>query len=265
VYSSFQLLKKYIGYHATATNGNGHGMHSPFVFDFILHVLNNKKGYVPPPAIEALRKKLLQDNTLLHIEDLGAGSRVQPASQKTVRQIARTAVKGEKYGQLLYRLVRHYNPKTIIELGTSLGLSTAYMAAANKSATVYTIEGSPAIQQRATKNFGELQLPYIKSLTGSFDAVLPQVLKAVDSVDFAYVDGNHRLQPTLHYFEQLLQKRTPESIFIFDDIHWSREMEEAWRVIQQHPDVTCSIDLFFFGFVFFGPQFKAKQHFCIRF
>jgi predicted O-methyltransferase YrrM len=265
VYSSFQLLKKYIRYYATASNGHGHGMHSPFVFDFILHVLNNKKGYVPPAAIEALRKKLLQDNTVLFIEDLGAGSRVQAASQKKVQQIARTAVKGEKYGKLLYRVVRHYNPKTIIELGTSLGLSTAYMAAANNSATVYTIEGSPVIQQRAAENFGELQLRYIKSLTGSFDAVLPQVLNAVNRVDLAYVDGNHRLQPTLHYFEQLLQKRTPESIFIFDDIHWSREMEQAWRVIHKHPDVTCSIDLFFLGFVFFRPQFKAKQHFCVRF
>jgi predicted O-methyltransferase YrrM len=139
------------------------------------------------------------------------------------------------------------------------------MAAANKEATVYTIEGSPAIQQRAATNFVELQLPYVKSLTGSFDAVLPQVLNAVDHVDLAYVDGNHRLQPTLHYFGQLLRKRTPESILIFDDIHWSKEMEEAWRVIQQHPGVTCSIDLFFLGFVFFRPQFKAKQHFCIRF
>ena len=265
VYSSFQLLKKYMRYYATASNGNGHGMHSPFVFDFILHVLNNKRGYTPPPAIKAVRKKLLRDNTLLLIEDLGAGSRVQTASQKTVRQIARTAVKGEKYGKLLYRVVRHYNPKTIIELGTSLGISTAYMAAANKEATIYTIEGSPVIQQRAAANFKELQLPSIKSLPGAFDSVLPQVLDAVSRIDLAYVDGNHRLQPTLRYFGQLLQKRTADSMFIFDDIHWSKEMEEAWRVIQQHPDVTCSIDLFFLGFVFFRPGFKAKQHFCIRF
>jgi predicted O-methyltransferase YrrM len=265
VYSSFQLLKKYIRYYATASNGQGHGMHSPFVFDFILHVLNNKKGYVPPPNIEALRKRLLQDKTLLTIEDLGAGSRVQAASQKTIRQIARTAVKGEKYGKLLYRVVQHYNPRIIIELGTSLGISTAYMAAAKKEAAVYTIEGSPVIQQRAAANFKDLQLSYIKSLPGAFDAVLPQVLDAVDHVDLAYVDGNHRLQPTLRYFEQLLQKKTADSIFIFDDIHWSKEMEEAWCVIRQHPDVTCSIDLFFLGFVFFRPEFKAKQHFCIRF
>jgi predicted O-methyltransferase YrrM len=95
--------------------------------------------------------------------------------------------------------------------------------------------------------------------------VLPQVLARLDRVDLAYIDGNHRLHPTLQYFEQLLQKKTPDSIFIFDDIHWSAGMEEAWRTICQHPAVTCSIDLFFLGFVFFRPEFKAKQHFCIRF
>lgn len=240
-------------------------MHSPFVFDFILHVLNNKNGYQPPPHLETLRRKLLHDHTILTIEDLGAGSRVQAANQKTIRQIARTAVKPKKYSQLLFRLVKHYQPQTVLELGTSLGISTAYMAAANPAANITTIEGSTEIQQRAETNFQALNMSFIKSLQGPFDALLPQVLEAVACIDLAYVDGNHRLQPTLNYFEQLLQKKGDHSIFIFDDIHWSAEMEEAWRTIQQHPDVRYTVDLFFLGFVFFRPAFKVKQHFSIRF
>jgi predicted O-methyltransferase YrrM len=265
VYSSVQLLKKYITYYRNASNGKGHGMHSPFVFDFILHVLNNKSGYQPPHQLERLRKQLQRDDTVLTIEDLGAGSRVQAAKQKTIRQIVRTAVKPKKYSQLLFRMVKHYQPQTILELGTSLGLSTAYMAAANPAATTITIEGSAEIQQQAQKNFNALNMGFIKSLPGSFDNLLPQVLQTVSQIDLAYIDGNHRLQPTLTYFEQLLQKRTDRSVFIFDDIHWSAEMEEAWHTIKQHPDVRYTIDLFFLGLVFFRPEFKIKQHFSIRF
>jgi predicted O-methyltransferase YrrM len=265
VYSSVQLLKKWLHYYRHASNGKGHGMHSPFVFDFIRHVLNNNNNYNPPGQIEVLRAALLYDNSIIPIEDLGAGSRVQNATQKTIRQIAKTAVKPKKWSRFLYRLVRHYGPQTIIELGTSLGISTAYMMAANPAATIITIEGSPEIQQRAVRNFETLGMGFIKSLCGHFDAVLPQVLASVETVDLAYVDGNHRLQPTLHYFEQLLPKKSASSIFIFDDIHWSAEMEEAWHAIQHHDDVRYTIDLFFVGLVFFRPEFKRKQHFAIRF
>ena len=252
-------------YYLTAANGGGHGMHSPFVFDLILHVLNNRSRYQPPAQIEALRNQLLNDNTVIPIDDLGAGSRVKSSTQKTICQIAKTAVKPKKWSRFFYRLARHYGPQTIIELGTSLGVSTAYLAAANPSATVITIEGSLQIQQCAAKNFEALGMGFIKSLCGNFDDVLPQALAQLETIDLAYVDGNHRLQPTLNYFEQLLQKANNNSIFIFDDIHWSAEMEEAWRTIQRHESVRCTIDLFFVGIVFFRPEFKAKQHFAIRF
>lgn len=247
-----------------ASNGKGHGMHSPFVFDFIQHVLQHKNHNESPAAIEALRNKLLNDRTVIDVEDLGAGSR-KPTRQKTIRQIAKTAVKPKKWSQLFYRLIRHYHPQTILELGTSLGVSTAYFAAANPAATIITIEGSRAIQQQALQNFKALHMDFLKSLCGNFDDVLPVVLSSVTTVDMAYIDGNHRLKPTLDYFEQLLQKKNEASIFIFDDIHWSAEMEEAWRRIQQHPQVRYTIDLFFLGLVFFRPEFKIKQHFSIRF
>jgi predicted O-methyltransferase YrrM len=264
VYSSLQLLRKYVHYYRHASNSKGHGMHSPFVYDFIRNVLNNKSSYTPPPEIEQLRKRLLQDHTVLQVEDLGAGSRIA-AKQKTVKQIARTAVKPKKWSHLLYRLVTHYQPHTIIELGTSLGITTAYLTAANPDATIITIEGSTAIQQRAQQHFNSLNMEFIKSLPGNFDTVLPEVLASLEIVDLAYIDGNHRLLPTLRYFEQLLPKRTDASIFVFDDIHWSAEMEEAWHTIQKHEAVRYTIDLFFLGLVFFRPEFKVKQHFGIRF
>lgn len=240
-------------------------MHSPFVFQFILHVLNNNSGYEAPAAIEALRSELLSDGRLLDIEDLGAGSRVHDRKQRTVKQLVKTAVKPRKYGQLLYRLVKHYQPHTIVELGTSLGLTTAYLAAANPAAKVVTIEGSEAVHRVAKENFEKVTLPNVDARQGHFDTVLPQVLQTMERVDLGYVDGNHRFAPTLSYFEQFLAKAHNDTILIFDDIHWSAEMEQAWQQIQQHPAVQCSVDIFFLGFVFFRNEFKEKQHFTIRF
>jgi predicted O-methyltransferase YrrM len=265
MYSSLQLAKKYLYYYFTALNGNGHGMHSPFVFDFILNVLNNKNGYEAPLEIEELRNVLLKDKTIVTIEDLGAGSRIQSSKQRTISSLARNAVKPKKYGQLLYRLVKHYQPGTIIELGTSLGITTAYLSKANPYSKISTIEGSTEIAGIAQQNFKVFNCSNIHSLIGNFDDLLPSIINQQSAIDFAYIDGNHRLQPTLNYFEQFLPKTHNDSILIFDDIHWSEEMEKAWETIKAHPSVKCTVDIFFLGFVFFRQEFKTKQDFVVRF
>lgn len=240
-------------------------MHSPFVFRFILHVLNNESGYEPPEEIEALRKQLLADDRVLQIEDLGAGSRTANTRQRTVGQIATAALKSKKYAGLLFRLVKHYRSQNVLELGTSLGITTAYLAAASHGAKITTIEGSEAIADIAAENFTNLNLKNIQLRRGSFDAVLPSALRPLSSVDLAYIDGNHRYGPTMAYFLQLLSKKGNDSIFVFDDIHWSPEMEKAWGEIKSHPSVRCTVDIFFLGFVFFRQEFKTPQHFTVRF
>ncbi len=264
-YSNLQLAKKFLQYYRKASNSQGHGMHSPFVFDFILHVLNNRKGYEAPVQVEALRKKLLSDPTLLEIEDLGAGSRSGAARQRSIGQLARTALKPKKYAQLLYRLARHYQPRSIIELGTSLGLTTSYFALAHPPVAIHTIEGSPAIAAAAGQNFEALGISSIRQHIGNFDQLLPVVLQELPSPDLVYIDGNHRLEPTLDYFLQCRNAAHADTILVFDDIHWSPEMEQAWDEIRKHPDVRYTVDLFFLGFVFFRNDFKVKQDFSIRF
>lgn len=265
VYNSFQLAKKYLAYYWTASNSQGHGMHSPFVFDFILHVLNNRKNYAAPAEVEVLRKQLKASNERLAITDLGAGSRVAAATHKTISLVAQSALKPKKYAQLLFRLVRHYQPQTIVELGTSLGLTTAYFASGNPNASITTIEGSEAVAAKARANWQQLGCHNIHSLTGNFDDVLPALLPSMSLIDLAYIDGNHRYEPTVRYFGQLLPKLGEYSMVVLDDIHWSPEMEQAWYAIKHHPQVQYTIDIFFLGFVFFRKEFKVKQHFAIRF
>ena len=281
-YSPFRLARKYLRYYLTAANGKGHGIHSPFVFDFVTKVLNDNQVYPAFEPIEQLRRRLRSDNTRLEIKDLGAGSAYNATHTRSIAAIAKHAAKPPRLGRLLYRIARHYQPATIVELGTSLGLSTAYLAAgaaeaakassassasgasAASGADIHTIEGSPAIAAAADNN---LQTLHYKTTihTGSFDDVLPTLLPTLPPIDLAFIDGNHRLDPTLRYFDTLLRHASPSSVLIFDDIHWSTGMESAWTAICNDPRVCLTIDLFFLGFVFIRDEFKIKQDFVIRF
>ncbi len=278
MYSKFQLALKYVCYLITASNGKGHGIHSPFVFEFVTQVLNDDRTYYCYQTIEDLRNELKQDNTVISVEDFGAGSATGKNTKRKISAVAHSSLKPKKFSQLLFRMVNFYKPKNILELGTSLGITTAYLASANNNIPVITMEGSKAISDIAQKNFIQLQLSNIKIIEGNFDVILQPTISQSpadnnltescgqqSTIDFAFIDGNHRKKPTLQYFQQLLIKTTENSILVFDDVHWSKEMEEAWQAIQTHPAVTLSIDLFFIGIIFFRKEQKATQHFTIRF
>jgi predicted O-methyltransferase YrrM len=265
MYSSFQLAKKYFNYFIHSKNGKGHGIHSPFVFDFVTHVLNDNKKYECYKKIEPLRTHLLSNDTIINVEDFGAGSALMPFKKRKVNAIAKSSLKNKKFSQLLFRIAKYYKPQTILELGTSLGISTCYFACANKNSSVYTFEGSEEIAKIAGQNFNIAALQNINLIKGNFDETLLPALKKIGKVDLAFIDGNHRKAPTLSYFSELLKRSHKDSVFIFDDIHWSMEMEDAWKQIQQRDSVTLTIDLFFVGLVFFSTDFKVKQHFTIRF
>ncbi|TMI86835.1 MAG: class I SAM-dependent methyltransferase [Bacteroidetes bacterium] len=265
MYSPLQLAIKYFNYWITASNGKGHGMHSPFVFEFIARVLNDKTVYPEYEKVEALRNQLLHDNTVLEIEDFGAGSGIDKKNKRSISSITKNAAKPKKFGQLIFRMVKHYQPATILELGTSLGITTSYLSLAKPDARVTTMEGSNEISKIAKQNFQDLELKNIELIEGNFDDTLLSVVRGLSAIDFSFIDGNHRQEPTERYFKELLAKTNNDSILVFDDIHWSSEMEAAWETIKKDATVTCSIDLFFIGIVFFRKEFKEKQDFVIRF
>jgi predicted O-methyltransferase YrrM len=272
MYSRSAIVYKYLHYYLTASNSRGHGIHSPFIFHFITKVLNDKNHYPAYDMVEQLRNQLLKDQTVLNIEDFGAGSSINKTNQRTIAAIVKRAAKPKKYGQLLYRIVKEYQPQTIVELGTSLGITTSYLALGNQAANIITLEGAEAVAAKAENIFQQLSfsnLPGrqagIRVMKGNFDNMLPSVIRELPSPGLVFIDGNHRRESTERYFQQLLTKIHNDSILIFDDIHWSREMEQAWDTIRQHPSVRCSIDLFFIGIVLFRNEFREKQHFTIRF
>lgn len=265
MYSAPRLAIKYLRYYCTAFNGKGHGMHSPFVFQFIIKILNDRKKYDSYETVENLRRQLLKDSRMFVVEDFGAGSAFLRKHQRSIKSIARNAAKSKKYGQLLYRIIKYYQPQTILELGTSLGITTSYLSLAKPDAKLITMEGAREIASVARQSFDKLSIKNVELIEGNFDLMLPGLLERTPVIDLAFIDGNHRQEPTERYFNQLLPKMHNESILVFDDIHWSREMEQVWKTIRDHPSVHCTIDLFFIGIVFFRDEFKGKQHFSIRF
>lgn len=266
MFSKFVLAKKYIAYQFNALNGHGHGTHSPFVYDLIRKVLIDNKKYTPFTNIENLRGALKQENTVLEIKDFGAGSRVDGNKYRKISNIAKAALKPAKFSQLFFRIIQHYQYQTVLELGTSLGITTSYLSSANPNGKVYTMEGAPSVANTAKKNFEKLHLHNIQVIEGNFDETLPTFLHQLpEKLDFVFIDGNHRKDPTIQYFHQLLPHIHEHSVIIFDDIHWSQDMEDAWNQIKSDESVKISIDLFFVGLVFFRNENLEKEEFTIRF
>jgi predicted O-methyltransferase YrrM len=211
-----------------------------------------------------LKHQLVKDKRTITVTDLGAGTSSGQGKERSIGFVAKSSSKSKKYGRLLYRLVQFYKPATVLELGTSLGFSTAYMALGNPSSQVITIEGCTNIASLAKINFQKLNIHNIRLINGSFDGELLNVLNSIPQVDFVFMDGNHQYEPTIKYFEQCLPKAVNETIFVIDDIYWSKGMESAWKYICNHPSVTLSVDIFFMGMVFVRKEL-TKQHFIIRF
>lgn len=230
----------------------------PFVRELIEEVINDDRQFYHFQWLEILRNNLRQNQTMLEVKDLGAGSRKNNAPQRSIASIAKTAVSPKWQTQFLFRLIYFLQPKTKLELGTSLGISTLYQHFANPSASMYTLEGSSAILASAKEIFKQMNVNTIHTVLGNFDKTLPPTLKKIQKLDYAFIDGNHKKEATLNYFEQCLEYAHEDTVLVFDDIHWSKDMEAAWKTITQHPKVNLSIDLFFAGLVFFKPMKKTN-------
>jgi predicted O-methyltransferase YrrM len=257
------LVLSYIEYLFRAKNQ--HSLHSPFLFQFYNEVINPNKE-MPDLAIldiESTRKEMLKSPKVISVTDFGAGSKSNAGNQRKVKDIAKFAQKKPKIAQMLFRIVQFFKPHYIIDLGTSLGITTMYFAKAAPTAKIVTFEGCPNIADLAQSNFKENQIKNVEIVVGNIDETLNAKLVEIPQIDFAFFDANHRLEPTIAYFEACLPKINSSSVFVFDDIHWSSGMEKAWDYIKNHPKVLISIDLFFVGIVLFRTN-QPKQDFVLR-
>lgn len=255
-YKFFQT-KAFLSYWLDAVDE--HSLHSPFFFDFYANVVKRNTNPDGFEQFEKLRRKLLNDSRTLSIHDPGSGNK----TSRAVSEIANSSLSPAKFSQLYARIINHIKAQQVIELGTSFGINALYLAD-KKDVKLATFEGSPQISEIASLTFEFAQAKNINLINGNIDATLPVYLQSIRRLDFAFVDANHRYQPTLKYFGLLLPKLRENSVLILDDIHYSPEMERAWNEIKKHKLVYASADLFRCGILFFDPSLN-KQHVILQF
>ncbi|PZX94944.1 class I SAM-dependent methyltransferase [Flavobacterium aquariorum] len=242
---------------------NEHAVHSPFVFSLLTKCFYDKKFKSEYNVLKNYRKDLLLNKNTIEVTDFGAGSHVFKSNTRQIAQIAKTAGISIKRAQLLFRIVNYFKPESLLEIGTSLGLATSALASGNPEAKITTLEGCPETAKQAQLQLQKFNCNNVELIVSEFSSYLKNNQTSTINYQLIYFDGNHSKKATLEYFELLLPTITNETVWIFDDIHWSSEMEEAWKIIKNNPKVTVSIDTFQWGLVFFRYE-QPKQHFVIR-
>jgi predicted O-methyltransferase YrrM len=259
--NKIRMILRFLQYYRRATTV--YTLHSPFLYHLADSLLEDKRNFYPFVEIEVLRKKALENDQKITFEDLGAGNSETGGNKivtRKISQLAKTAVSPAAKCRFLFRMVLWRKPVTMLEIGTSLGLATLYQHAAARKATMITLEGIPAIAAIARVHFDIFHKTNISQITGHFDQTLPQALSTLEKLDYAFIDGNHRKAAVLHYFNLCLEKSDENTMLVIDDIYWSDEMAEAWETIKNHPKVSCTVDLFYFGIVLFTRIEIPQKH-----
>lgn len=244
-------LPKYLKYRIFSSHKKGYGIHSPFVFNLITNVFRNKINTDVVCNIEKIRKKMLADKSIINVTDYGTGSRHLKGKMREVASVVKYSSVPSKYGRLLASLAGEFGGQDIVELGTSLGISTLYLASGAQSATIHTAEGSPELSEIASGNFKEAGCTNIRIYTGKFDDFLNDLRKEGIKPGLVFIDGDHRKDSLLRYLYVVSEMCRKDGVVIIDDIHSSSEMYEAWQEIKSMKSVSITIDIYRMGIVFF--------------
>lgn len=265
-------IRKYIKHLFYLGKRKGHGIHSPYLFDFVNKVVFNGAGIKVPGELVETHRKLKKDQGMIPVTGPGAASRVDTSSERSVASFVRGSSVTEKYGALLYRIVHWFKPDVILELGTGLGLSTLYLASGYPDVSLYSIEGNEYRASFARQLISDSKPGSIRVYCGEMDEKLEELLPMVGGRFVAFMDGNHRREATLNYARKLIEHAGgqageyggEEAVLIVDDIYWSKEMNQAWKEIISWPEVKVSVDLFQVGILLLRSDL-AKADIKIKF
>jgi len=247
-------------------SGNRYRVHSPYLYTLIGEVIRRDKPSGDFERIEQIRQECIISDESIQKTDYGESGKYHPGRiyPIAVRKIALTSLTPPRNARRLYRLVRFMKAKKILEIGTSLGITTAYLALANPDARITTLEGCPELSRKAREHFNRLGIKNVELMEGLFEENLSIALDRLGMVDLVFIDGNHHKEAVIDYYEQCFDHSGNETVLIFDDIHSSPGMEEAWDLIRQKDEVRVSLDFFSTGWVIFRKE-SSKQHFRLRY
>ncbi len=258
---SLSQVKAFVRFYVSA--GNLHDLHSPFMFDFARQCLYDRRRYPEYKKLKNYHKDLLRQTQKLQITDYGVGSRVFLSNERSISQMSRIAGSSYRDMKRLCRMVHYFKPARILELGTSLGKATYAMSLGNPAAEIISVEGDRNLADFTKNNLKKYGCNNVAIVNQTFEDYLKDLNQTAQSFDLVYMDGHHSLQPTLKYFDLLQKHLHNDSIVIVDDIYWSEEMMQAWARLKRHPNVRQSVDVFYFGLLFFRKE-QHKEDFKLR-
>ncbi len=244
------------GRHLISAKSKGHGVHSPLAYALCENVFFNSLRFYDLNELKKIRDELLKNEEEIETGNFGAGSRTFNHSKRTVADIVKRGTSKTKQSEILYKLANYLRINTCVELGTSVGLNTLYLATQNRAGKVISVEGSSALVNFAKDLAIKNKVNNILFLNKTFEVAIPEILANVHEPALVYFDGDHSYEATQIYFTALLPLARGTNVFVFDDIYWSREMTKAWKEISSHPSVRLSIDTFYAGFLFFDDAIK---------
>ncbi len=260
--SRFFQIKSYVNHWLDSVDE--HSIHSPFFFDFYNKVIKlDNPDDQEFNAFEELRRKLLENNLEVTMEDLGARSVHFDNNTRTLSQIAATSLSPASYCRLYSRIIHYIDATQIVELGTSMGITTLYLAQKD-NVHVTTFEGNSSMVNVALTHFEYFDKKNIALIEGNIDSQLSEFLLSPRKIHFVLMDANHRYEPTIRYFNLLSRRMADKGIIVMDDIYYSEEMNRAWKELCHHQLVYASIDLFRCGLLFFDPALN-RQHYTWAF
>ena len=252
------ILVEYINYRFKAKGR--HGIHSPFVYSFLNECLSTKIDKKFKNSRKNLFKNLKNDNSIIEISDFGVGSKKLGLSRKISKIFSTSSSKG-KYGDFLYKVVNYYKPKSILELGTSLGIGTIHISYGNPESKIITVDACINTSNRAIQNFNSLEIKNITTIQSTFTDFINTISE--EKFDLIFIDGHHDGKALLEYIQLLLPFSHNDTLFILDDIRWSKSMFEAWNEIIKNENFHLTIDLFRMGIIMMRNQ-QEKEHFILK-
>lgn len=237
-----------------------YNVHSPYLFELLETILDRSQVYYDFDLIEGKRQALLASQEEIDFVEMGAGSRHLKSTKRKIKDIARTSLSPSSQCQILYRLIEKIKPTTVLEMGSSLGLSTAYLSSACTSSKLISLEGDPKVAETARQLLRSLNIKNAEIITGNFTNTLDKALTSLKAIDIVFIDGHHTYDATIKYYHQIKPYIHDDTLIIFDDVHWTEGMDRAWKEIRSREDVTASIDFFYFGIISFKKEFLSKVH-----
>ncbi|MEX2427577.1 MAG: class I SAM-dependent methyltransferase [Bacteroidales bacterium] len=258
------IILKYLRHRLASRYRNGYGVHSPYLYALVRNVIFNRADIQVPEEVLLSHRKLRRDPVAIEVDDRGAGSLTTRGARRTIGSMVKHSSVTEKQGTLLYRLCSWYQPATVLEFGTGLGISTSYLASGSGNAEIITIEGSPEKHKYAVHNFPGGISKKVDFRSGTFADHFEVMLNRAGERTIVFIDGDHRYQSTMDKVRAFLHRDLENIMVILDDIYWSDEMERAWKACFADPKVDISLDLFHFGILIRKPGI-VKQHLKIKF